>query len=723
MCYFFFSWHHTAAMKDLDQHMLPNNYPIVELDCKVAFDCISPKQKLYCHYLNLASWHGSLIVYLQTSPESPIIFSVLTKTLLSQPIAELREASLSKGVTEDDFTAFLVYAAVFYSNNGNYRGFGDTKFIPNVSKEKLEALLKASKAWNKDLQAQWEECRGPIYSLSEREKQLSFPDKGVTAYLSKNCSKDDAVLVNEFLKSRGLEGYNTRLFKTTDNGVPKYEIRLASAEAADRSEEEREFKGSKFVVSRGDYSPILDTVVQHLKKAKEYADNEFEKAMLEYYAKSFKTGSLDAHKDGSRQWIKNKKPAIETYIGFIETYRDPAGVRGEWQGFVAMVNKPMSEKFSKLVDKAESLLQLLPWDRSFEKDKFLQPDFTSLDVLCFAGSGIPAGINIPNYDEIRQVEGFKNVSLGNVIPAYFKEPKIAFLGKEDAELLDKYRVSAFEIQVGLHELLGHGSGKMFAEEGGKLNFDPQAVKDPFTSKPITSYYKEGETYDSKFTTMSSTYEECRAECVGLYLSLVQDVVRIFGIDEVAVEDVTYVNWLSLVHTAVAKALEHYQPASKLWLQAHSQARFVIMRVLLEAGQGLVEVTETEPGKDLLLKLDRSKIRTVGRTAIGDFLHKLQVYKATGDVESARSLYNKYSEVPEDGPYPFARWREIVLLHKKPRRVFVQPNTMLSDKEVTLKIYPATPEGVVQSFLDRFNVTPDPSDIMHSLWQKDCKHFL
>lgn len=100
-----------------------------------------------------------------------------------------------------------------------------------------------------------------------------------------------------------------------------------------------------------------------------------------------------------------------------------------WTGFVAIVDKEMSAKYEKLVNDAPKFIKDLPWGRDFEVDEFKKPDFTALQIVSFATGGIPAGINvcgslssyrdcyvdltrqIPNYYEIRESVGFKNVSL------------------------------------------------------------------------------------------------------------------------------------------------------------------------------------------------------------------------------------------------------------------------------------------------------------------------
>ena len=73
-------------------------------------------------------------------------------------------------------------------------------------------------------------------------------------------------------------------------------------------------------------------------------------------------------------------------------------------------------------------------------------------------------------------------------------------------------------------MLGHGSGKLLRSEKEGLNY-PAGLKDPLTGEEIKEHYEVGETFDSKFTSLGSSYEECRAECVGLYLSCYKDIVK------------------------------------------------------------------------------------------------------------------------------------------------------------------------------------------------------
>jgi len=101
---------------------------------------------------------------------------------------------------------------------------------------------------------------------------------------------------------------------------------------------------------------------------------------------------------------------------------------------------------------------MMPWPREFEKDVFLKPDFTSLAVVTFACSKVPLGINIPNYDDIRQEEGFKNVYLANNMTC---PKKVDYLSEDDSQLYIKHFKDSWFFKVIFHEMLGHGCGKIF----------------------------------------------------------------------------------------------------------------------------------------------------------------------------------------------------------------------------------------------------------------------
>jgi dipeptidyl-peptidase-3 len=236
-------------------------------------------------------------------------------------------------------------------------------------------------------------------------------------------------------------------------------------------------------------------------------------------------------------------------------------VRAEWEGFVAMVNKTQTAKFNNLVNQAPHFISRLPWPATFERDTINKPDFTSLEVLSFATGGIPAGINIPNYTQVTQKFGSKNVSLGNVISASSPGEHFPFLLAADLPLYRRLKNAAFEVQVGTHEL-GHGTGKLFNEAAdGSYDFDRSAVIHPLTQQPLHGWYKPGQTFNSVFGGIASSYEECRAECIALVLSPDDDILDIFGYQGQQAQDILYVMYLNMARAGLA-ALEYYDPVAQ-----------------------------------------------------------------------------------------------------------------------------------------------------------------
>jgi dipeptidyl-peptidase-3 len=108
-----------------------------------------------------------------------------------------------------------------------------------------------------------------------------------------------------------------------------------------------------------------------------------------------------------------------------------------------------------------------------------------------------------------------------------------FIDPGEVKIFHKHKFPAYYIWVVLHELLGHGTGKMMTQsDQTHFNFDiDNRPIDPLTGKAISSWYLPGQTWTGKFADLATTVDECRAELVGAYLMDDVELLSLFGFDE------------------------------------------------------------------------------------------------------------------------------------------------------------------------------------------------
>lgn len=297
-----------------------------------------------------AAFEGTRVTLRQVSPESEPIYDLIL-ALYRACNGDWTGLAQRAQVSDEHLRFLLEYAAQFLGNCGNYKGFGDSKFIPRLPESALEALASVTPVTKAAFQKA-NGTGGGIYETSEESMMLlGYPQGGhmTTYYLdAPSITKDEITAVGDVMEKKGLALENTRLRKTASGD---FELLIASGvshpPARDRDLGETEafdlegnLKGKTLRLVFGDHQEEMAKVAHRIKQAERNAANENQKKMLDAYALSFGAGSIEAFKESQRIWVKDQKPALETNLGFVETYRDPHGVRGEWEGFIALVDPP-----------------------------------------------------------------------------------------------------------------------------------------------------------------------------------------------------------------------------------------------------------------------------------------------------------------------------------------------------------------------------------------------
>src|SRR6188472_713565 len=165
---------------------------------------------------------------------------------------------------------------------------------------------------------------------------------------------------------------------------------------------------------------------------------------------------------------------------------DPRGIKGSWEALVFYVNKEKTDRINKFASNAQWFEDNMPYDAKYRKPSVKGIVANAIDVVIEMGDSgpvTPVGINLPNDQAIRERYGSKSVSLSNVNEAYDKSTLPEFRSEfswtpDEVERGTKWSAMAGELTTNMHEVIGHGSGKV----DERLKGSPQtALKEQFSA--------------------------------------------------------------------------------------------------------------------------------------------------------------------------------------------------------------------------------------------------
>lgn len=233
-------------------------------------------------------------------------------------------------------------------------------------------------------------------------------------------TQHEIAAISRLLEEHSIFPENTRIQKVFSSEANTFQVLQASIEQdIEPVVLELPALSATVKIKRGDHSEEPAKICASLCEAKQHAANEKQELFLSQYIESFRTGDLEVYRNSQRTWITDRSPRVENIFGFVEPYRDPYGIRAEFEGLVAIMDLEETRMLMKLVENSSTFIKRLPWTGGdendgkgpFEKALFEPPDFTSIHckperpksdftdecaALAYCSSIIFPGINLPN---------------------------------------------------------------------------------------------------------------------------------------------------------------------------------------------------------------------------------------------------------------------------------------------------------------------------------------
>jgi dipeptidyl-peptidase-3 len=364
----------------------------------------------------------------------------------------------------------------------------------------------------------------------------------------------------------------------------------------------------------GRYDPEIREIVGHLEAAIAFATEPMANALRALIA-FYRTGEVAERVAYDIAWVHDKDSPVDTINGFVEVYMDARGMKGAWEALVYYVNPAKTAGIRKLAEAAQWFEDRMPWAPEYRKQGVRGITANAIDVVVEAGDSgpiTPVGINLPNEQDIREKYGSKSVSLSNVNEAYDKATRVEFRREfawtpEEAERAEKWSSIASELTTDLHEVIGHGSGKM----SERLQGSPQsALKEQY-----------------------SALEESRADLVALYFVSSPKLVELGLIEEKDHADIVAAEYEGYARNALVQ-LRRVREGTTIE-EDHMRNRQMIVRWLM-TNSTAIEVRERD-GKTYYVMVDGSAFKE----GVGRLLADVQQIKAEGDYDRAKALFETY----------------------------------------------------------------------------------